>query len=747
MRSLRAKLIAPFIAGTLVLTLLLAWYTYTSARQAVEDAMLLISEAKTNHASSSMSLLYRTLSSALQNMVVDPQIISLFSAGEDNPAARQKASEWLNIITQGNEYYRDIFILDSRGECIVSSNPGNVGSSFADRQYVSDALGGRFTLGEAAVGRMTKRFSVSMAGPVDVSGTIRGVLMMVGDFPKIVDYDAVTTHDSQVIFTALLTPEGLFIAHKDKKLMGNSAALFPRLYRTLADQVGEQGGIVEYHLNGENYVGYAKLEASSKWVVVTSGIQREVFAPAYRTGFVVLGISTLFLCGITFVVVRFANGILSSLLSLIGYAKLVSEGNFELPLEDTKRADELGTLHMSLQRLMRALQSMLLKSEEASKMKGQFLANMSHEIRTPLNAIIGMAHLSRRDGTLTEKQSGYLDNIQLAAKSLLGLLNDILDISKVEAGMLELEHIPFNLRETIIHAVSIHQQNADSRGLALEVRYAADALIHFIGDPLRIGQILNNLISNALKFTHQGGVTIHCLQKGEADESGRVRMRVSVADTGIGISAAAQANLFQPFTQADASTTRRFGGTGLGLAISDRLVNLLGGTFMVSSEEGVGTTFSFSMLLVHDLSAFASVTDEVPLDQAFEQLRLTGKRILVAEDNAVNQLIVGELIEPSGAEVVMADNGRQAVDLVRDGGFDLVLMDMQMPVMGGLEATQVIRSFVSKEALPVIAVTANAMKEDRDRGFASGMNEYITKPIEPRQLLDILRKYLAPGEK
>lgn len=742
MRSLRAKLIAPFIVGTLALTLLLAGYTYTSARRAVEDAMLLISEAKSTHASRSMTLLYKTLTSALQNMLGDQHIAAFFAGPDSDPDVKGKTQDWLSIVTQGNEFYRDILVLDATGRCLVSSNPGQVGNYYGDREYVRDALEGMFTLGEASVGKVTKRLSVNMAGPIDVSGQIVGALVIFGDFPRVVDYEAVTSHDSQIIFTAMLAPDGLFVAHKDKALMGNTSRLYPDLYKELS-RVGEKGDTVEFTLDGVPYVGYAKMELSSKWLVITSGVRSEVFAPAYRTGLIVLGISFAFLCCISLVVVRFANGILSSLLSLIGYAKLVSEGNFDLPLEDTTRTDELGTLHESLQRLVQALRSMLLETQEASKMKGQFLANMSHEIRTPLNAIIGMTHLSLRDENLTGKQRSYLDNIQLAAKSLLGLINDILDISKVEAGMLELEHIPFNLHETIENILAIHQETARSKGLTLAVEYEKDSLTHFIGDPLRIGQVLNNLFSNALKFTREGGVTVRCKPESpDEDDPAHAMVRVDVTDTGIGMSPAVLANLFQPFTQADASITRQFGGTGLGLAISNKLVRLLGGAFTVSSQEGQGTTFSFSMHLERNPDALAHSAEELPLEQAFEQLGLGGKRILVAEDNAINQLIMAELIEPSGAEVVMAENGAQAVDAVRSGTFDLVFMDMQMPVMDGLEATRRIREFADSGRLPIIAVTANALKEDRDKGFASGMDGYITKPIEPKQLLDILRQYL-----
>jgi CheY-like chemotaxis protein/two-component sensor histidine kinase len=391
---------------------------------------------------------------------------------------------------------------------------------------------------------------------------------------------------------------------------------------------------------------------------------------------------------------------------------------------------------------------MLIETQEASKMKGQFLANMSHEIRTPLNAIIGIAHLSLRDAELPTKQRDYLEKIQTAARSLFGLINDILDLSKVEAGMLELEESVFSLRATLNNIISIHQGVASAKNLRLALEYPEYLLEHFIGDPLRISQVANNIISNAIKFTPRGGVTVRvaCEHSETPEKEGFSRMRVSVKDTGIGIDKDVLQKLFQPFTQADASISRQFGGTGLGLTISQKLVELLGGRFTVESAVGVGTAFHFTMLLRRAPAGEPHKAVETDLNEAFANLGIAGKRILIAEDNAVNQLVIRELIAPSGAEVVMADNGLQAVDIARAQRFDLVLMDMQMPVMGGLEATRKIREFADRQTLPIIAATANAMKEDKDKGFASGMNDYITKPIEPQRLLETLRIWMV-GER
>ena len=740
MRSLRAKLIMPFLLGVLVLTLLLSWYTYTSARKAVDDAMLLISEAKTNQAAGSMALLFKSMSTNLQNMVADPHVTGLFTPGVDVAAVGREATSWFETITQGNEFYRDIFVVDKKGVCIASSNPGHVGNSYLQTDGVTRALGGMFNFSDAAVGRVTKKFSVTMAGPVDSERGLEGALVLVSDFPKIVDYEP-SNHSSQVIFTALLTPEGLFMAHKDQNLMGNTAMQFPELYAGL-ESVGEKGARVEYMLDGEDYVGFARMDPSSKWLVITSGKQAEVFAPAYQVGFVVLGISLIFLIGVSLVVFRQASGILNSLFSLITYAKTVSEGTLDAELKTAGRNDELGILHASLQSLVASMKAMLDKTEAASRMKGEFLANMSHEIRTPLNAIIGMTHLSLREGSLPPKQRGYLDRIQLAARSLLGVINDILDLSKVEAGMLVIEKASFNLHDVVANTLEIHRQNAEDKGLSLVLDFDAGLEGAFVGDSLRIGQVLNNLVGNALKFTHEGGVRLLVYPQ-SPEAGGRVSVAFSVIDTGIGMDQATQDNLFQPFSQADASITRRFGGTGLGLAISHRLVSLMQGTFSVSAELGAGTTFHFFIPLEHiAVSRAAEEKDEAGQADSLETLDLRGKRVLLAEDNEINRFLLQELLAPTGVTLFQAENGLAAVEFLQKESVDLVLMDLQMPVMDGMEATRVIRQEMDGMALPIIAVTANAMEDEKNRGLSGGMNDYITKPIEPKELLRVLKEWL-----
>lgn len=742
------------MVGTLTLTLILAAYTYKSARQAIVDATLLTSATMCESTTSKMELLFKSVAGSMQNFVADPHVTSLFDNGSplyqgpDQNDAIARVNAWMEIVSQGNEFYRDIFVVDSKGICLASSNPGFIGKSYINEKYVSNALVGIFGFNEPRVGLVTKNLTFMYAGPIDREQGVAGALIIVGELPKVVNYNAEAgQREHSTIFTSLLSPAGLFAAHPDRNIMENKDLLFPQLYEELAG-LGEKGAVANYSLNGQQYVGYVKLERNSRWLVIASGPEDQVFASAYKTGFTVLIISFVFLCLIAFVVVRFANGILNSLLSLIGYAKKVSEGDMEENLPSTSRQDELGILHNALMRLVGSLREMIAKSTEASQMKGNFLANMSHEIRTPLNAIIGMVHLSRRDEGLSPVQKDYQEKIMLAAKTLLGIINDILDVSKVEAGMMNIESIAFDLKNTMQNALSIHQDNAREKGLTLSLDYQLAGPSRFIGDPLRITQVVNNLLSNAIKFTRHGRVTLSVNGNALTPDE-KCLVNISVADTGIGISAEALESLFKPFTQADTSTSRKFGGTGLGLTISDRLVQLMGGAFNVSSQPEKGSTFAFSISLLKDMNYDEKTqhTAKAEHSKRFSKLNLSGRSILVAEDNAVNQFILKSMLAPTAAEIVLADNGREAVTALEQRSFDIVLMDVQMPVMDGYEATRLIRGLANGKSVPIIAVTANAMQEDRKRSRESGMNDYITKPIEPDDLWQILNSWIPHFER
>jgi two-component system, sensor histidine kinase and response regulator len=551
--------------------------------------------------------------------------------------------------------------------------------------------------------------------------------------------------------------------------------------------------------------------------------------------------------------------------------------------EEGKATDIYGVSQdiTEFKRLETELRLAMQKAEEATRTKSAFLANMSHEIRTPMNAIIGLSHLALKT-QLNPKQRDYVSKVHNAGTSLLSIINDILDFSKIEADKLDIETTEFELDEVISTVTTLTAQKAHDKGLELLIRVDRAIPEQLLGDPLRLGQILVNFVNNAIKFTEHGeiGLNIDLLER----TGDKVQLKFSVRDTGIGMTAEQAAKLFQPFSQADMSTTRKHGGTGLGLSISRKLAELMGGRTWVESEAGVGSTFNFTIwlevgsatgsgkvipeklsrlrvLIVDDnavareilqepLSAVVSRVDSVasgeqalaaikdndraepydivfmdwrmpemdgletsryiksdetlqhqpaivlvtafgrdevreeaerlqldaflvkpvtkstlvdtlvnvfatesentmPIDEGEQALRLRGARILVTEDNEINQQIAVELLEGAGATVKVANNGREAVDLLSNGPqpppFDVVLMDLQMPEMDGYQATAKLRSDARFAALPIIAMTAHATLEERQRCLASGMNDHVSKPIDPNALFQTVARYFRPA--
>ncbi|MFH1658786.1 MAG: PhnD/SsuA/transferrin family substrate-binding protein [Pseudomonadota bacterium] len=379
-------------------------------------------------------------------------------------------------------------------------------------------------------------------------------------------------------------------------------------------------------------------------------------------------------------------------------------------------------------------------AEAASRSKSAFLANMSHEIRTPLNAVLGMVHLLRRDNP-TPVQVDRLDKIDGASQHLLAVINDILDISKIEAGKLQLDETKVDIGNILKRVVSVLGERAREKDLVLHTE--SDAFTRtMIGDPTRIMQCLINYTANAIKFTEQGSVTIRARRVSETE--GDILLHFDVEDTGIGIARESIPRLFGIFEQADASTTRKFGGTGLGLAITRRLAQLMGGDVGVSSQSGGGSRFWFTARLKsgdEGVDALTSTHAGLPLQAVQETL--AGRHLLIVEDEPINREIALELIKEFGTTADTAENGREALELLESGNYDLILMDMQMPEMDGLEATRRIRAEPKHTLLPIIAMTANAFAEDRERCIEAGMNDFIVKPVEPNDLKMLLLRYLA----
>jgi signal transduction histidine kinase/CheY-like chemotaxis protein len=381
-------------------------------------------------------------------------------------------------------------------------------------------------------------------------------------------------------------------------------------------------------------------------------------------------------------------------------------------------------------------------AEAANKAKSSFLAVMSHELRTPLNGMLGVGQ-ALRAGKLTPEQKEQVDLIMDSGDTLLVLLNDILDLSKIEAGKLEIAPTVGDLVQTCSRLVGAYQPTAREKGVALAFKLESEAPGPLMFDGVRVRQCLTNLVSNALKFTTHGKVEV-ALACYPTDD-GRVRLRLRVADSGIGMNDATVAKLFRPFVQADASTTRNFGGTGLGLNITRRLVEMMRGEIRVESEEGVGSVFTIEMLVDAAELSDIPVWEVEAGDEDAGFVALQGRRVLVVDDHPVNRRVIRLFLEPFDCELVEAENGQQALDALDSQPIDIVLMDVNMPVLDGLEATRRLRKDPRFVRLPVVALTADVMSSQIKTCLEAGCDAHVAKPIDLRNLLSAMDRCLARG--
>lgn len=549
-------------------------------------------------------------------------------------------------------------------------------------------------------------------------------------------------HDSQRpgVNSYIVDARGKILAALDKAELGATSPVGGIISKGFQENVS---GSLRANLNGEKKtIGFYHIPQTQLYaVVIADADYMKSYLAEMQTSTLTAGLATALLAAGC--VCLFIFPVTGDIKKLSLFARDIARGGRDA-LTGVKRRDELGDLALSLSNMVAVLTEAVARANAATTAKSEFLARMSHEIRTPMNGIIGMTYLAMRKNP-NDEQLHFLRSIDGAAKNLLGVINDILDFSKIEANKMELAHTAFTLSDMLQSVYDLISVKAREKNIALDFSTADGVPEVLEGDSLRLSQILINICSNALKFTDKGSVNLYVSVKEERAEG--VLLAFTVKDTGIGMDAEAQRRIFDSFSQADGSITRRYGGTGLGLAICKALVQMMGGELGVESALGEGSTFHFTAVLGVGTEKDVVIDSGRAADLADGDV-LSSMHILLAEDNELNQEIALGVLEALGMTVVIADNGAEAVRMWLQEDFALILMDIQMPVMDGLAATMRIRNSGRPRAktIPIIAMTANAMQGDREKSLEAGMNDHITKPLDMAELRAVLAHWGAFGD-
>jgi len=615
-----------------------------------------------------------------------------------------------------------LWVVDATGDCVAASNVGEaesfVGTNYADREYFREAMAGR-TGYQYAVGRKTNVPGLFFSAPVVDSGRLLGVAVAKVNVPAFSYWvsraDAFVTDEYGVV---ILAKEPGYVM---KVLPGGTLAGLSPEARMARYKRTDFAPLTSAPWGDGRYPGVLRVEGDPRPVLLT---RRPIHADRISVH-VLSGVPMLARLGDE-------RGYLFVLWGSVGAGAILALGTGVILARSRRRTADAER---------RARESELEAAQAGARARSAFLSHMSHEIRTPMNAVIAFTELAleeNTDGTLTE----YLLHIRDAGRQLLGIVNDILDFSKIDLGRLRLEEVPLSVSAVVDRVVSMTSLQAAAKSLAMESRVDEAIPAHLLGDETRLTQILTNLLANAVKFTERGKVGLFATLEALTEKGATVRFVVE--DTGIGITAEQIERLFTPFGQADASTTRRFGGTGLGLVITERLVELMGGAIDLASVPEKGTTVTVVLTFPIDPEPSSGSAATASSTAAWKD-KFVGRCVLLVEDNAVNAKVARLVLTRLGFDVELARDGREAVEKACSGSvpFDLVLMDIQMPEMNGLEATRAIRARLSARELPIVAMTANALAEDRRACLDAGMEEHVIKPLDVGALAKVLSKVLA----
>jgi signal transduction histidine kinase/ActR/RegA family two-component response regulator len=613
------------------------------------------------------------------------------------------------------------------GSLLYSSNDDETKLNISDRAFFKNAredISGEPIFSEVVIGRLTKRVTMYVVKPIrDKDGAFLGLAMAAIDLNALHDYFKDIALGKDGVFALRRLDNGAVIVRYPGPVEVDNEP-FPNLPTRLALLSETFDGTLELRSPVDNVQRiYASRQVAKYPLYVAVGLAESDYLRDWYQHNRVLLTATSFLLAI-----------LAFVLYLLAHSQWRQGKGEQALVESHERLEALVEERTS------ELKSAKEAAEVASTAKSAFLANMSHEIRTPMNGILGTVHLLRRAG-LSAQQLKRVDVIEASGKHLLAIINDILDLSKIDAGKAELNLKDFALSEVFDSALSIIRVGTMAKHLHLDL-VDSNLPSQVYGDPIRLTQALVNYLGNALKFTETGGITLFATVIKET--SANFFIRFEVKDTGQGIPKDQQSKLFQAFEQADSTSTRAHGGTGLGLAITQRIAQMMGGAVGFESDAGQGSTFWLTACFgkaKHDLPQL--LEEEVAGNiEALLSIQHKGKRILLAEDEPINQEIARGLLEDVGFVVDAADNGEEAFKMAKENLYSLILMDMQMPIMSGIDATLAIRKLPGYENVPILAMTANAFTDDREKCIAAGMNDFIAKPADPEVVFRLLYQWL-----